>query len=57
MLIEEYENKIRRNSGVSNVYTSYHADLEGVEFYAPRRCIHLKKEGREEDLFVSDEYE
>ena len=45
------------NSGVSNVYTFLHADFEGVEFYAARRYVNLTKEGREEELFVSDEEE
>ena len=33
VLIAEDKNKIRINSGVSNVYTFSHADIEGVEFY------------------------
>ena len=57
MLIAEDENKTRRNSGVSNVYTFWHADFEGAEFYATRRYVHLTKEGREEDFCVSDEKE
>ena len=32
VLIAEDAKKIRRNSGVSNVYTFLHADFEGVEF-------------------------
>ena len=57
VLIVEDENKIQRNSGVSNVYTFLHADFKGVEFYAARQYVHLKKEGREEDFFVSVEDE
>ena len=57
MLIAEDENKTRRNSGVSNVYTFLHADFKGVEFYAVRQYVHLKKEGIEEDFFFSDEEE
>ena len=45
MLIEKDENKIRINSGVSNVYTFLHADFEGVEFYAARRYVHFIKLG------------
>ena len=54
MLIAEVEKTIRRNSGVSNVYKFSHADFEGVKFDAARKYVHLTKEGREEDLFVSD---
>ena len=43
VLIAEDEKKIRRNNGVSNVYTFYHADLEGVGFYAARLCVHFTK--------------
>ena len=43
------------NSGVSNVYMFSHADFGGVEFYAARRYVHLTKEGREGDFFVSEE--
>ena len=57
MLIVEGKNKIRINSGVSNVCTFLHAYFEGVDFYSARRYVHLEKEGREEDLFVSDEEE
>ena len=57
VLIAEYKNKIRRNRSVSNVYAFSHADFEGVEFYAARRYVHLKKEGREEDFFVNEEEE
>ena len=57
MFIVEDENKIKRNSGVSNVYIFSHADFEGVEFYATRWYVNLTKEGREEDLFSSDEDE
>ena len=46
VLIAEDEKKIRRNSGVSNVYTFYHADLEGVGFYTARLCVHFTKEVR-----------
>ena len=46
---------IRRNNGVSNVYTFFHADFEGVEFYAVRGRVYSKKEGREEELFVNKE--
>ena len=42
-LIAEYK-KIRRNSGVINVYTFVRLDFEGVEFYAARQYVHLKKE-------------
>ena len=52
VLIAELENMIRRNRGVSNFYTFLHADFEGVEFYAARCYVNLKKEEREEDLFV-----
>ena len=55
VLIADAEKTIQRNSGVSNVYTFSHADFEGVEFYAARRYVHLKKEGREEDFFVNEE--
>ena len=55
MLISEEERKIHRNSGVSNVYTFYHADFEGVVFFVTRRYVHLTNEGREEEFFVSDE--
>ena len=55
MLMAEAEKTIRRNSGVSNVYTFSHADFESVEFYAVRRYVHLTKEGREEAFFVSEE--
>ena len=48
---------IRRNSGVSNVYTFLHADFGDVKFYAARRYVHLPKGRREEDFFVSDEEE
>ena len=57
MLIEEDEDKIRRNSGVSNVYTFSHAYFEGVEFYNARRYVNFTKGGREEDLFISEEDE
>ena len=57
VLIDKNKNKIRRNSGVINIYTFLHADFEGVEFYAVRRSFHLTKEGIEEELFVSDEEE
>ena len=57
VLIAEEENKIQINSGVSNVHTFSHACFGGVEFYAARKYVHLTKEGREEDFFVSDEYE
>ena len=36
VLIAEDEKKIRRNSGVSNVYMFSHADFDGVEFYSAR---------------------
>ena len=39
------------------MYTFSHADFEGVEFYSARRYVHLTKEGREEEYFVSDEEE
>ena len=57
MLIAEDEKTVCRNSGVSNVYIFSHADFEGVEFYAARQYVHLTKEGREEDFFVSDKEE
>ena len=57
VLIVEGKNKIRRNSGVSNVYMFLHADFEGFEFYAARKYVHLTKEGREVDFFVCDEDE
>ena len=43
VLIAEDENKIGRNSGVSNVYTFSHAEFESVEFYAVRQYVHLTK--------------
>ena len=43
--MEEDENKILRNSGISNVYTFSYADFEGVDFYAARRYVSFKKEG------------
>ena len=43
-LIAEYKNKIRRNSGVINVYTFLRVYFEGVAFYAARQYVHLKKE-------------
>ena len=46
MLIAEEENKIHINSGVSNVCMFSHADFKGVEFYAARKYVDLKKEGR-----------
>ena len=57
VLIAEAKKRIRRNSGVSNVYTFLHADFEGVEFYTARKYVHLKKAGRKDDFFVSEEYE
>ena len=57
MLIAEDENKTLIDSGVSNVYKFYHADFEGVEFYAVMKFVHLKKEGKYGDFFVSDEEE
>ena len=57
VLIMEEKKKTRINSGVSNVYTFLHAYFEGVEFYTARRYVHLTKDGREEDLFFSDEDE
>ena len=62
MLIAEAKNTIRINTiriniSVSNVYTFLHADFEGVEFYTTRRYVYLKKEVREEYLFVSYEDE
>ena len=56
MLIAEEENKIQINSGVINMCMFYHTDFKGVEFYAARKYVDLKKEGREEDFFVRDEY-
>ena len=55
MLIEKARNTIMRNRGVSNVYTFWHSDFEGVEFYSTRRYVNLKKEVREEDFFFSNE--
>ena len=55
VLTAEAEKTIRRNSGVSNVYTFSHADFEGVEYCATRRYVSLSKKVIEEDLFVSDE--
>ena len=57
MLISEAENTIRRYSGVSNVCMFFHADFEGVQFYAARLFVHLTKEGIEEDLSIIDEEE
>ena len=57
VLIAEEEKATQRNSGVSNVYTFSHADFKGVEFYDARRYVNLKREGREEELFISDEEE
>ena len=57
VLIEEAKNTIRRNSCVSNVYSFWHADFEGVEFCAVIQYVCLQKKVREEDLFVSDEEE
>ena len=45
VLIAENE-KIRRNSGVSNVYKFLHAYFEGVEFYTTRQYFHSTKEVR-----------
>ena len=56
-LIAEAKKTIRRNIGISNVYMFLYADFDGVEFYVENRYVHLKKEGREEDLFVIYEYE
>ena len=53
VLIAEAEKTISRNGGVSNVYIFSHAHSEGIEFYAARQYVHLKKEGIEEYLFVS----
>ena len=47
VLITEVKNKIRRNSGLSNVHMLSHADFEGVEFYAAGWYVHLTKEGIE----------
>ena len=57
VLIAEAKYKIRRNSGVSNIYTFLHAYFGGVEFYATRKYVNLTKEGREEDFFVNEEEE
>ena len=54
VLIVKDENKTWRNNGVINVYTFSHEDSEGIEFYTARQYVHLTKEGREEQLFVSD---
>ena len=40
------------NSGVSNVHTFFHADFEGVNFYAVRQYYNLTREERKEDFFV-----
>ena len=55
VLTAEAEKTIRRNSGVSNVYTFSHDDFEGVDFCAAQRYVSFPKEVREEDFFVSDE--
>ena len=55
VLIEDAKKTIKKNGGVSNVYMFLHADFEGVKFYADRKHEHLKKQGREEDFFVSEE--
>ena len=52
VLTAEDKKKIRRNSGISNMYTFSCADFEGVEFYAARRYVNLTKKRREEDFFV-----
>ena len=57
VLTGEAEKMIRRNSGVSNMYTFSHADFKGVEFYAARQRVLLTREGREEDFFVRNEEE
>ena len=36
VFIAEEKKEIRRNRGVSNVYTFSHTDFGGVEFYAKR---------------------
>ena len=46
VFIVDAKKTIRRNSGVSNVYTFLHAHFEGVEFYAARRYVNFTKEGR-----------
>ena len=46
MLIDETENKIQRNIGVSNVYTFLHAEFECIGVYVERKCVHLTKNGR-----------
>ena len=43
VLIVDTKKTIQRNSGVINVYTFLYADFNGVEFYAARRYVHLKK--------------
>ena len=57
VLIAEDENKIRKNSGVSNVYMFLHANFKGAGFYSKRPYVHLINEVREEYIFVSDENE
>ena len=57
VLILEDKKTICRNIGVSNVNTFSHADFKGVEFYATRQYVHLSKDGRGEDFFVSGEEE
>ena len=39
------------------MYTLFHTVSEGVEFYAARGYVHLKKDGREKYFFFSDEDE
>ena len=54
VLIAEAKNTIQINSGVNNVHKFLHADFKGVKFYSVRGYVNLTKEGRQEDLFVSD---
>ena len=55
VLIVEDKKKIRRNSGVSNVYKFSREDFKCVGIYVARWYVNLAEEGREGDFFVSDE--
>ena len=57
MLIAEVEKTIQIKSAVSNVYTFFYEDFEGVGFYAARWYFKFTKELIEEYFFVSDEEE
>ena len=43
---------IRRDSGVSNVYTFLHAYFEGVELYDASRYVNFTKEGIDEAFLI-----